>query len=143
MDMGVRVKRGLVVAGLLLGRGMLDLLAGAAVAAPPAASVTSSAIVVQGNRRVEADTIRSYFRVAPGEHLDAAQIDSALKALYGTGLFQDVHISQAGGKVIVTVVEAPVINRLTFEGNHRMKDEQLTEEIQSKERGSLSRPTVQ
>ena len=114
MDMGVRVKRGLVVAGLLLGLGMLDLLAGAAVAAPPAAGVTSSAIVVQGNRRVEADTIRSYFRVAPGERLDAAQIDNALKALYATGLFQDVHISQAGGKVIVTVVEAPVINRLAF-----------------------------
>ena len=143
MDMGVRVKRGLVVAGLLLGLGMLDLLAGVAVAAPPAAGVTSSAIVVQGNRRVEADTIRSYFRVAPGERLDAAQIDSALKALYATGLFQDVHISQAGGKVIVTVVEAPVINRLAFEGNHRMKDEQLQEEIQSKERGSLSRATVQ
>ena len=37
------------------------------------------------------------------------------------------------------MVEAPVINRLAFEGNHRMKDEQLQEEIQSKERGSLSR----
>src|SRR6202034_166565 len=57
--------------------------------------------------------------------------------------FQDVHISQAGGKVIVTVVEAPVINRLAFEGNHRVKDEQLQQEIQSKERGSLSRPMVQ
>src|SRR3984957_12431049 len=143
MDMGVRVKRGLVVAGLLLGRGMLDLLAGAAVAPTYDAGVSGSSIVVQGNRRVDADTIRSYFKAAPGEHLDAAQVDTALKALYGTGLFQDVRISQAGGKLIVTVVEAPVINRLTFEGNHRMKDEQLTEEIQSKERGSLSRPTVQ
>jgi outer membrane protein insertion porin family len=143
MNMGVRVKRGLVVAGLLLGLGIFGLWAGAAVAAPPEAGVTGSSIVVQGNRRVDADTIRSYFKAAPGEHLDAAQVDTALKALYGTGLFQDVRISQAGGKLIVTVVEAPVINRLTFEGNHRIKDEQLTEEIQSKERGSLSRPTVQ
>jgi outer membrane protein insertion porin family len=143
MKMGVRVKRGLVVAGLLLGLGLFGLWAGAAFAAPPDAGVTGSSIVVQGNRRVDADTIRSYFKAAPGEHLDAAQVDTALKALYGTGLFQDVRISQAGGKLIVTVVEAPVINRLSFEGNHRIKDEQLTEEIQSKERGSLSRPTVQ
>ena len=36
-----------------------------------------------------------------------------------------------------------MINRLAFEGNHRMKDEQLQEEIQSKARGSLSRAKVQ
>ena len=50
-------------------------------------------IVVEGNRRVEAETIRSYFRAGPGERLDAASIDEALKALYATGLFQDVRIT--------------------------------------------------
>ena len=145
MDMWVRVKRGLVVAGLLLGLAMPGFMAGAAFAAPaPADSgLTASSIVVQGNRRIDADTIRSYFKVTPGEHLDAAKIDAGLKALYATGLFQDVHIAQSAGKLIVTVVEAPVINKIAFEGNHRMKDEQLTQEIQSKERGALSRPAVQ
>jgi outer membrane protein insertion porin family len=99
--------------------------------------------VVQGNRRVEAETVRAYFKAAPGERLDAAKIDAALKALYASGLFDDVHITQSGGHIIVTVVESPVINRLAFEGNHRMKDEQLQEEIQSKARDSLSRPRVQ
>src|SRR5580698_2580355 len=130
MGMCVRVERGLVVAGLLLGLVVCGLWTGAAVAAPADAGLTASSIVVQGNRRVDADTVRSYFKVAPGEHLDAAKIDAGLKALYGTGLFQDVHISQSGGKLIVTLVEAPVINRLAFEGNHRMKDEQLQQEIQ-------------
>src|SRR5271156_1445334 len=143
MNMCVRVKRGLVVAGLLLGLSSFGLVVGAAVAAPPDTVITTKSIVVEGNRRVEADTIRSYFKASPGEPLDAAKIDAALKALYGTGLFQDVRITQSGGKVIVTVVEAPVINRLGFEGNKRIKDEQLKEEIQSKERGSLSRATVQ
>ena len=113
------------------------------LAAPADAGLTASSIVVQGNRRVDADTVRSYFKVAPGEHLDAAKIDAALKALYATGLFQDVHMSQSGGKLIVTVVEAAVINRIAFEGNRRLKDEQLLQEIDSKERGALSRPTVQ
>ena len=143
MGMCVRVKRGLVVAGLLLGLVICGLWTGAAVAAPADAGLTASAIVVEGNRRIDADTVRSYFKVAPGEHLDAAKIDAGLKALYATGLFQDVHISQSGGKVIVTVVEAPVINKIAFEGNYRIKDEQLKEEIQSKERGSLSRAKVQ
>ncbi len=43
----------------------------------------------------------------------------------------------------MTVVENPVINRIAFEGNIKAKDEQLTAEIQSKPRGTLSRPIVQ
>jgi outer membrane protein insertion porin family len=143
MDMWVRVKRGLVVAGLLLGIGVVGLSAGVTIAAPAETGLTASSIVVEGNRRVEADTVRSYFKLAPGEHLDAGKIDAALKALYGTGLFQDVRITQSGGKLIVTVVEAPVINKIAFEGNRRLKDEQLLQEIQSKERGALSRAAVQ
>ena len=140
--MCVRVRRGLAVAGLLLG-GFVAFAAELGVPAWAQTVLTASSIVVEGNRRVEADTIRSYFKVAPGERLDAAKIDSALKALYGTGLFQDVRISQSGGKLIVTVVEASVINKIAFEGNHRLKDEQLLQEIQSKERGALSRAAVQ
>jgi outer membrane protein insertion porin family len=142
MDMCVRVRGGLVVACLLLG-GILALSAAFGAPARAETALTASSIVVEGNRRVEADTVRSYFKVAPGERLDSAKIDAALKALYGTGLFQDVRISQSGGKLIVTVVEAAVIDKIAFEGNHRLKDEQLLQEIQSKERGALSRAAVQ
>jgi outer membrane protein insertion porin family len=112
--------------------------------APSAAAQSASAeIAVEGNRRVEADTVRSYFHVKSGERADAATIDVALKALYASGLFQDVRIREAGGRLIVTVVEAPVINKVAFEGNKRVKDEQLKGEIQSKPRGTLSRAMVQ
>ena len=100
-------------------------------------------IDVQGNRRVEADTIRSYFRVGGNERLDSVQIDAALKALYGTGLFQDVRITPGNGRLIVTVVENPVINRIAYEGNKKVKDEQLATEVQSKPRGTFSRALVQ
>jgi len=109
-------------------------------------SVAQSAqtrIDVEGNRRVEADTIRSYFRVGGSERLDSAKIDSALKALYATGLFQDVRITPGNGRILVTVVENPVINRIAFEGNKKVKDEQLSAEVQSKARGTFSRATVQ
>jgi outer membrane protein insertion porin family len=134
----VRVRRGLVAAGLLLGVYFVGFAPGVAFAAPAA-----SQLVVEGNRRVDTDTIRQYFKTAPGEHLDADKINAGIKALYASGLFQDIHVTTQGDRVIVTVVEAAVIDRLAFEGNHRMKDEQLQEEIQSKSRSALSRPTVQ
>jgi len=138
----VRVNRGLVFAGLLLAMGLFGLAPGVALAAPREHAAATE-IVVEGNRRVEADTIRSYFKATPGERLNADQIDAGLKALYASGLFQDIHVSTQGNRLIVSVVEASVIDRLQFEGNHRMKDEQLQEEIQSKPRGTLSRPMVQ
>ena len=137
------VIRGLGVAGLVLGGVLLSPLADPVGRSGIALAQTVSDIVVEGNRRVEADTIRSYFRRSGGERLDAARIDAALKALYATGLFQDVKINQSGGRLIVTVVENPVINRIAFEGNHKAKDEQLSSEIQSKARGTFSRATVQ
>jgi outer membrane protein insertion porin family len=139
--MGIaRVARGLGLVALLLAGGVLSV---AAVAVTSEVAFAQSSISVEGNRRVEADTIRSYFRSGPGGRIGPAEIDEALKALYATGLFEDVQIRQPGGRLVVTVVENPVINRIAFEGNKRAKDEQLAGEIQSKARGTLSRPVVQ
>jgi outer membrane protein insertion porin family len=113
------------------------------VTANSAVAQTATSILVEGNRRVESDTIRSYFSVGPGERLDPIKVDAGVKALFATGLFQDVRPTWAGNRLIITVVENSVISRIQFEGNKRVKDEQLLGEIQSKPRGALSRPTVQ
>lgn len=141
MGSGARVLRGVRLVAFLLG-GIFFGVTAVAVPTAPAYAQSASNIVVEGNRRVEADTIRSYFKSAGGG-LNAAVIDEGLKGLYATGLFQDIRIRQAAGRLIVTVVENPVINRIAFEGNVKAKDEQLLGEIQSKVRGTLSRPTVQ
>src|SRR6202000_1472541 len=52
-------------------------------------------------------------------------------------------ISRPGGRIVVTVVENPVINRVAFEGNKKVKDKQLLAESRSKPRGPLARPMVQ
>src|SRR4029078_2951713 len=128
----------LILAGILIGAGGGTVLStGAAVAQ------TINSIVVEGNRRVEADTIRSYFRPGPGGRISTEQEDEALKAMVSTGLFSDVRITHAGGRIVVTVAENPVINRVAFEGNKKAKDEQLQAETQSKPRGTTSRPNVQ
>jgi len=141
MGLGVRIIRGLGVACFVLA----VMVLGAAPALVPTGAAyaqTVSSIVVEGNRRVEANTIRSYFKPGPDGRVGAFQIDEAYKSLMATGLFQDVRI-QTGGRIVVSVVENPVINRIAFEGNSRVKDDQLKLEIQSRERGTLSRPVVQ
>jgi outer membrane protein insertion porin family len=129
----------LVLAGIVLSSGVVSLTTTVA----HAQAVTVNSIIVRGNQRVEVDTIRAYFRPGPGGRLDAFQIDEGIKSLYATGLFQDIQPAIQGGRLILTVVENPVINRIAFEGNRKVKDEQLKAEIQSKERGTLSRPVVQ
>src|SRR6201987_1127617 len=115
----------------------------AAFVSSAASAQTGASIEVEGNRRVEADTIRSYFKPGPNGQLDAGRIDDGRKALIETGLFQDVKINRDRGRLVVVVVENPVINRIAFEGNKKVKDEQLSAEIQSKPRGTFSRPMVQ
>jgi outer membrane protein insertion porin family len=142
MNVGMRV-RGSLLAALMMFAVPAAATLGAALVSSPATAQTVSSIEVQGNKRVEIETIRSYFKGGVGGHLDQAQIDDGLKALIETGLFQDVQIKRAGSRILVVVVENPVISRVVFEGNKKIKDDQLTGEIQSKPRGTLSRPMVQ
>ncbi len=148
MGMSVRFKRGrmrgvYVAAGLLCASLFGSVAVSIGTAQVSVAQSAQTRIDVEGNRRVEADTIRSYFRVNGSERLDSAKIDAALKALYATGLFQDVRITPGNGRILVSVVENPVVNKVAFEGNHKVKDEQLTAEIQTKPRGTFSRAVVQ
>jgi outer membrane protein insertion porin family len=142
MNVGMRVRGGLLAALIMFAMPLAATLA-AGLASSSALAQTLDSIEVEGNRRVEVATIRSYFKAGPGGRLDQGHIDDGLKALIETGLFQDVRINQTGGRLVVTVVENPVIGRVAFEGNKKVKDEQLTSEIQSKPRGTLSRPMVQ
>jgi outer membrane protein insertion porin family len=142
MKFGMRVRGGLFAALLMSALPVAASLVTMLVSTPVRAQTLSS-IEVVGNRRVEIETIRSYFHAGPGGTLSGPAIDDGLKALIETGLFQDVRISRAGPRIIVTVVENPVINRVAFEGNKKVKDQDLAAVVQSKARGSLQRATVQ
>jgi len=106
-------------------------------------AATASRIVVNGNKRVEEETIRSYLTIKPGESYGAADIDASLKSLFATGLFSDVRIAPSGGSLVVNVVENPTINRVNFEGNKKLKDAALLGLVESKPRSVLTRAKVQ
>jgi outer membrane protein insertion porin family len=108
--------------------------AAAAPATPVRAGGTIQTINVEGNQRIETSTIRSYMLVQPGDPFDPDRLDRSLKTLYATGLFQDVRLNRDGDTLVVRLVENPLVNRIAFEGNHKLTDDQLRPEMQLRPR---------
>ena len=100
-------------------------------------------IRVSGNRRVEAETVRSYLKFNAGDAYDPGKVDQSIKALFATGLFSDVRIDRDGAGVLVTVVENPVVNQIAFEGNREVDKDTLKNEVQLKPRSVFTRARVQ
>lgn len=100
-------------------------------------------IRVEGNRRVEPETVRSYMSIKVGDRYDESQVDSSIKALFKTGLFSDVRIRRNGNVVLVKVTENPIINVVAFEGNKEVEDATLQTEVQLKAREVYTRARVQ
>ena len=129
----VRCRRGFAAAALLI----------AALGLFSAQAIAAETVEVQGNRRIDAETVRSYFHPTPDGRFDEAARDAGLKALVATGLFDTVTIERAGERLVVHLHEAPVLDRVAFEGNKKIKDKELGAIVESKPRGTLQRAMVQ
>jgi outer membrane protein insertion porin family len=133
-----RRRRRPLIAGVLLAAAMMVVSSRS-----QAGETIDETISVVGNRRIDADTIRSYFHPASDGHYDAAALDAGLKALVATNLFEQVKIDHDAGRLVVHLSEAKVIDRVAFEGNKKIKDEELKAVVESKPRGPLQRALVQ
>ena len=123
--------------------GFIAVLLAAFAFAETAAAQVISEIRVEGNQRIEPETVRSYMIIAPGDPFDSERIDRSLKTLFATSLFADVNVRREGSALVVSVVENPIINRLAFEGNLRIGDELLASEVQLRPRVVYTRTKVQ
>src|ERR1700716_1625966 len=127
----------------LIAAGLFAAALGSPAPAMAEAIAPHQTITVEGNRRIDADTVRSYFHAAPDGRFDDGARDAALKALLATGLFDNVRIERAGERLIVHLAEAPVLDRVAFEGNKKIQDKELNGVIESKPRRPLQRAAVQ
>jgi outer membrane protein insertion porin family len=143
----------LLLIGTVLAGSAAPLLAQSAPAqaqpAPPAPAAAPvqqrviQSIAVRGNQRLEAETIRAYANLVPGQSYTAETLDQALKDLYATQLFADVTITGGEtGNIVINVRENPVINRVILEGNKRLKDDKITPEIKLAPRQIFTRSAV-
>ena len=93
-----------------------------------------SSVTVEGNQSIEAQTIISYAGIGRGETISAARLNEAYQSIVNSGLFESVELVPQGGTLLIRVVENPMVNIVNFEGNARLKDEELAEIAKSKGR---------
>lgn len=85
--------------------------------------VSAKGVVVHGNARISKDVITS--RISEEAYNNEAAYMNDYKSLVGTGFFKNVEFAKCSDNIVVTVVEHPTINQIAFEGNKKIKDEQL------------------
>lgn len=143
----LRIVRYLLIAvGLMTGYPFLGISPSAAQDTQPAPLPSGDiveAINVEGNQRIERETVLSYMLIKVGDPFSSSRMDRSLKSLFATGLFADVTLRRQVNTLVVRVVENPVINRIAFEGNFKLSDEDLAAEVQLRPRVVYTRTKVQ
>jgi outer membrane protein insertion porin family len=118
------------------------LWATAAGAAPPvAAEGTVTRVVVEGNRRIEEAVVLAAIGLRRGESLNADKVRRDLKAVFGTGFFEDVSVELlpddeglppnsapgSGVRVRFVVKEKPAVREVRIEGNKKVDEDDIRE----------------
>ncbi|WP_374299134.1 outer membrane protein assembly factor BamA [Paracoccus sp. (in: a-proteobacteria)] len=123
-----------------LGKGAVALMTALTIAAPAALIPSAAAayvfneVRIEGSQRVEPATVLSYANIARGQDVSAGELNDALQRLQNSGLFETAEIVPQGNVLVIRVREYPTINQISFEGNRRIKDDQLAEVVQSQSR---------
>ena len=89
---------------------------------------------IQGNNRIEDSAILGYAGIAPGQALTGGELNEAYQNILDSGLFESVEIEPRGNRLLISVVEYPTINVISFEGNRRLKDDALSQAVRSQSR---------
>jgi outer membrane protein insertion porin family len=128
--------------------GVAVLLAISAVL-PPRAGAAGFPILgirVEGANRVGTDTILRVMESRVGEEFDPAKIRADVKAIYRMGYFSDVKIDakdEPGGlRLVVLVVEKPIVSSIVIEGNKEVDTSDLKEALTIKERSLFQEDKV-
>ena len=112
--------------------GLMALLATAfSVGDARAQSFQFNDIRVEGNERVDPNSIVSLLDLPRGQTVSAGELNAAYQRLQNAGLFETVEIAPSGSTLVVRVNEWPTIRRINIEGNSRLDDEELTALIES------------
>lgn len=116
------------------------------IASPNTAQAQSyrfSQFRIEGNQRIEPETILSHAGIARGETVSAGQLNDAYQRILNSGLFESVSVEPRGSTLLIKVKEFPTINRISFEGNKRLKDADLAQIVRSQSRHIYSPSTAE
>ncbi len=106
----------------------------------PAQARAASPIVKEirfvGNKRTPEQTLNTRIRTSVGAPLDLEIIDEDIKSIYKLGQFRDVKVDSenvpGGVKVTFILDEKPLISEIEFEGNKKIKDDDLQTDVRQR-----------
>ena len=99
-------------------------------------------IIVSGNSDVSAETIIAISGLSKSNNMSANSINEGFRRLSDSGLFQNVVLNPVGTRLIISVVENPIISNVDFEGNKIFKDQFLFSIISSQTRTPFNRGII-
>jgi len=98
-----------------------------------AGAVYVVSVLVEGNQRIENEAILAVVTTRKGDLFDQEQLDKDLRDIYRMKFFTDVRIELKdgmGGKIVTfRVTEKPSIGEIVFEGNKKVNEKNLKEEL--------------
>jgi len=104
------------------------------------------AVEVRGNQIVSTPIILSKMKSQQGDPLVQEIVNEDVKRLYAAGFFQDIKMEveddPEGYKLLVEVIEKPVIRQIVIKGASRFKEDKLRKEIKTSEGQILDRKVV-
>jgi outer membrane protein insertion porin family len=156
---GVRATATLLAGTMLSGLAHAQTAPAPAPAAPPQAAATAPQVLappapvqqvrtirslrVEGSQRLEPETVLSYTRLRAGETYTNETVDQAIKDLLASELLADVAIEGVEtGDLVIRIRENPVINRVIYEGNKRLKNDKIQKEVKLAPRQIFTRTAV-
>ena len=99
-----------------------------------AQSYSYANVIVDGNVRIDDESVLRFAGLPKSGRISVAQLNSAYRGIAESRLFEDIAIEPQGGNLIISVVEYPTINEISVEGNRSIKDEDLIQLVSSKPR---------
>ncbi|MBI2974695.1 MAG: outer membrane protein assembly factor BamA, partial [Deltaproteobacteria bacterium] len=92
-----------------------------------------TSIEVKGNTATPLETILATIKMKKGDIFSREKVQDDVKALWNLGLFKDITIDkdETGGgiKLTYTVVEKPIITKISFKGNKKLKKDDLEKDV--------------
>lgn len=82
-------------------------------------------IVFEGLDRVEKSAIEEAVTIKPNKKYSQSDIDSSLKALFKKDFFSHIKFIKRGDTLVVQCKEKPMINKVLFDGNESISEEDL------------------
>lgn len=101
-----------------------------------------SKISVKGNHRVESNTIKTYLGLKKGDQYLSSMNNESIRKLYQTQLFNDVSLNFNNGELIIKVSETPLVSKVVFSGNSKIKTSILKSEVFIHQGSSLNESTL-